>query len=110
MLIFCPPFLLGFLSFLCFASGIVCPPEMLKAAPVGLPAGSTCGGTCHAHGHCAAGLSCKQPHALIPVLGVQAAGVCVQSLTSADEDFESTAVKQTVKEALMLLNAQSSLC
>ena len=46
-------------------SGIVCPPELLQAAPVGLLQGSKCGGTCHEHGHCARGLSCQQPEPLL---------------------------------------------
>ncbi|CAK9061359.1 unnamed protein product [Durusdinium trenchii] len=102
------PILLCVVSLLAVASAIVCPPEMLQAAPIGLPAGSKCGGTCHVHGHCAAGLSCQQPRTPIPVLGIQAAGVCVESHSFDADSDDAAAVKQTIQEALILLNARSN--
>ncbi|CAJ1366440.1 unnamed protein product [Effrenium voratum] len=83
----------------------VCPPEMLKAAPVGLPAGSRCGGTCQAYGSCAAGLMCKQLEAL-PLLGVRAAGECVTK--PGGIDLESSQMESIVSHALRLLNARSN--
>ena len=103
------PILLCVVSLLAVASASVCPPEMLQAAPIGLPAGSKCGGTCPVHGHCAAGLSCQQPRTPIPVLGIQAAGVCVESHSFDADSDDAAAVKQTIQEALILLNARSSL-
>ena len=89
------------------AVGIVCPPELLQGAPVGLGEGSTCGGTCNTHGSCAAGLVCKEASSS-PFLGVRPSGICSSATDRVDLDSED--VQSVVKEAVQLLNGQLNLC
>eukprot|EP00930_Biecheleria_cincta_P099286 TRINITY_DN90920_c0_g1_i1.p1 TRINITY_DN90920_c0_g1~~TRINITY_DN90920_c0_g1_i1.p1 ORF type:complete len:214 (-),score=46.50 TRINITY_DN90920_c0_g1_i1:40-651(-) len=86
------------------AAAFVCPPETLQAAPANLQAGAKCGGTCNAHGSCAAGLECQQPPPHQPLLlGVQSAGVCAPPKLALGQEATRAA-----SEAVRLLNAQSN--
>ena len=88
-------------------AAIVCPPELVQGAPVGLSEGAKCGGTCNTHGSCAAGLRCKETPTT-PFLGVRPAGVC--SSAGGHVALDSKDIQTVVKEAVQLLNGQLSLC
>lgn len=67
----------------------VCPQETLAAAPVNLPEGARCGGTCNTHGTCAHNLMCTQDETVPPnddlqkmrmaLLGTRASGTCTKA-------------------------------
>ncbi|CAE7826610.1 unnamed protein product [Symbiodinium sp. CCMP2456] len=84
-------------------AAIVCPPELVQGAPVGLSEGAKCGGTCNTHGSCAAGLRCKETPTT-PFLGVRPAGVC--SSAGHHVALDSKDIQTVVKEAVQLLNGQ----
>ncbi|CAE7436466.1 unnamed protein product [Symbiodinium necroappetens] len=84
-------------------AAIVCPPELVQGAPVGLSEGAKCGGTCNTHGSCAAGLRCKETPTT-PFLGVRPAGVC--SSAGGHVALDSKDIQTVVKEAVQLLNGQ----
>eukprot|EP00927_Polykrikos_kofoidii_P058023 TRINITY_DN5230_c0_g1_i1.p1 TRINITY_DN5230_c0_g1~~TRINITY_DN5230_c0_g1_i1.p1 ORF type:complete len:224 (+),score=37.04 TRINITY_DN5230_c0_g1_i1:65-673(+) len=90
-------------------AGFICPPETLKAAPVGLPLGSKCGGTCNAAGHCGTGLICKKPKlhgSAVMLLGISQEGICASDDRDDNKRSAGLDLQKLAEHAMDLLNPQ----